>query len=145
MNSNPKEVLIVIVDMGQKWEASCPKQSFFGHTLEQYKAGIQPSLDARAALEALDQQRKVLLERRHTADQASLFLVKGVVNAIKGDPTQGEDGELYGALGYVRSSMRVNGRSRARANGHTQTPPAAPAGDAPVKAQEEVKTNSTAA
>ncbi len=85
------------------------------------------------------------LERRRTADQASLYLVRGVVNAIRGDPTQGEDGELYGALGYVRSSMRVNGRSRARANGHTQPPPAAPAGDVPATAQEEVKPDSTAA
>ena len=144
MKTSPKEALIVILDLRQKWEASCPETPFFGHTLEQFKAGIQPSLDARAALEALDQQRKVLLERRHTADQASLLLVKNVVNAIKGDPTQGEDGELYGALGYVRSSMRVNGRSRARANGHTQTPPAAPAGDAPPKAHEEVTTDRAA-
>jgi hypothetical protein len=131
-----------ILDLAQKWDASCPGQSFFGLTLEQFKAGVQPSLDARAALEALDRQRKIELERRHTADQTSLYLVKGVINAIKGDPTQGEDGELYGALGYVRSSMRVNGRSRVRANGRTQKPVVAPAGDAQVKAQEEVKTDS---
>src|SRR4029079_12687396 len=135
MKMSPKLVVTFVRDMLQKWEASCPEQSFFGHTLEQFKAAVQASFDTRAALEALDQQKKVLLERRHTADQASLLLVKSVVNAIKGDPTQGEDGELYGALGYVRSSMRVNGRSRARANGHTQPPPAAPAGDAPAKAQ----------
>lgn len=142
MKTSPSEVESLIVDLAQKWEAACPKQSFFGLTLEQFKAGVQPSLDARASLEALDRQRKVELERRHTADQASLYLVKGVINAIKGDPTQGEDGELYGALGYVRSSMRVNGRSRARAKGSTQQMPAAPAGDAPAKAQEEVKTDS---
>jgi hypothetical protein len=68
--------------------------------------------------------------------------VKGVINAIKGDPTQGEDGEFYGALGYVRSSMRVNGRPRARAKGRTQPAPAASAGDASPKTQEEVKTDS---
>jgi hypothetical protein len=120
----------------------CATQSFFGLSLEQFKAGVQPSLDARAALEALDRQRQVELERRHTADQASMYLVKGVVSAIKGDPTQGEDGELYGALVYVRSSMRVNGRSRARAKGRTQPAPAAAAGDASPKTQEEVKTDS---
>ena len=125
MKTSPKIVSSVVRDLMQKWEATCPERQFFGHTLPQFKAGVQASLDARAALEALDQRRKVLLERRHTADQASLFLVKGVINAIKGDPTQGEDGELYGALGYVRSSMRVNGRSRVRANGHT--PPRKPA------------------
>jgi hypothetical protein len=142
MKTSPSVVVSAILDLAQKWDASCPKQSFFGLTLEQFKAGVQPSLDARAALEALDRQRTIELERRRTADQASLYLVKGVINAIKGDPTQGEDGELYGALGYVRSSMRVNGRSRARANGRTQKPAVTPAGDAPVKAQEEVKPDS---
>src|SRR5689334_21861491 len=119
MKTSPSVVVSAILDLAQKWEATCPTRSFFGLTLEQFKAGVQPSLDARASLEALDRQKKIELERRRTADQASLYLVKGVVNAIKGDPTQGEDGELYGALGYVRSSMRVNGRSRARANGRT--------------------------
>jgi hypothetical protein len=142
MATSPSEVVSAILDLAQKWDAACKTQSFFGLTLEQFKAGVQPSLDARAALEALDRQRKVELERRHTADQASLYLMKGVINAIKGDPTQGEDGELYGALGYVRSSMRVNGRSRARAKGRTQPAPAAPAGNAATMAQEEVKTDS---
>jgi hypothetical protein len=144
MKSSPKLVVIVVRDLLQKWGASCPGTPFFGHTLEQFEAAVQASFDTRAALEALDQQRKVLLERRHTADQASLLLVKNVVNAIKGDPTQGEDGELYGALGYVRSSMRVNGRSRARANGHAQSPPAAPAGEASVKTKEEATDNKAA-
>jgi hypothetical protein len=135
-------VVSAILDLAQKWEATCPEQSFFGLTLEQFKAGVQPSLDARASLEALDRQRTIELERRRTADQASLYLVKGVINAIKGDPTQGEDGELYGALGYVRSSMRVNGRSRVRATGRTQLAAAAPVGDASPETQEEMKTDS---
>lgn len=142
MKTSPSVVVSAILDLAQKWDASCPKQSFFGLTLEQFKAGVQPSLDARAALEALDRQRTIELERRRTADQASLYLVKGVINAIKGDPTQGEDGELYGALGYKRSSMRANGRSRARAKDRMQAPMAAPEEDAPTTAQEEVKTDS---
>jgi hypothetical protein len=143
MATSPSDVMSVILDLAQKWDVTCPKQSFFGLTLEQFRAGVQPSLDARASLEALDRQRKIELERRHTADQASLYLVKGVINAIKGDPTQGEDGELYGALGYKRSSMRAAGRSRARAKDRASVP--APAGEAPTTAQEEVKTDSTPA
>ena len=141
MRINPTQTLDAITDLAQKWAAVCPEQSFFGHTLEQFKAGVQPSLDARANLATLDRQSKVELERRHTADQASNYLVQGVVNAIRGDPSQGEDGELYGALGYVRKSNRANGRSRVRANGHTQPPTA----DTPPKAQEEVKTSNQAA
>jgi hypothetical protein len=38
--------------------------------------------------------------------------VKLVVNAIKGDPDEGEDGPLYSALGYVPESARLSGLTR---------------------------------
>lgn len=116
MRISPTQALNAMIDLSQKWEVVCPTQSFFGLTLAQYRARIQPSLDSRAALANLERQMKIELERRHTADEASVYLVNGVVNAIKGDPTQGEDGELYGALGYVRKSKRANNRARARVN-----------------------------
>ena len=34
-----------------------------------------------------------------------------VVNAVKGDPAEGEDGELYEAMGYVRKSERSTGKT----------------------------------
>ena len=37
-----------------------------------------------------------------------------VVNAVKGDPEEGEDGRLYEALGYVRKSDRRAGPPRRR-------------------------------
>ena len=37
-----------------------------------------------------------------------------MVNAVKGDPDEGEDGELYEAMGYVRKSERRSGLSRGK-------------------------------
>ena len=92
MKTSPKEVLIVILDEVRSGKPRVRRRRSSA-TRSSSTRPASAGLDARAALDALDQQRKVLLERRHTADQASLYLVKGVVNAIKGDPTQGEDGE----------------------------------------------------
>ena len=114
MKINPTEALKAITDLDQKWQAVCPNQSFFGFTLEQYRARVKPSLDSRATLARLDGETKVELERRHTGDEDSLYVVNCIINAIKGDPTQGEDGELYGALGYVRKSKRAKSRAGAR-------------------------------
>ena len=150
MKMSPKLTLIAIMDLKQRWETVCPERSFFGLTLANFNAGVQPSLDVRAALETLDGQRQALLARRHNVDEASMYLVQGVINAIKGDPTQGEDGELYGALGYVRKSMRIGGRSRARTKAQVQAPDerkAANGGavDAAPKAEQEVSTENQAA
>lgn len=45
---------------------------------------------------------------------AGLALIGLVVNAVKGDPEEGEDGEFYEALGYVRKSERKSGLSRGK-------------------------------
>lgn len=60
-------------------------------------------------------------------------LVTRIVNAIKADPNEGEDGEVYAALGYVRKGLRAGSRRRPRPVAGEQ--PAAPATTA-----EEVKT-----
>ena len=38
--------------------------------------------------------------------------VQLVVNAVKGDPTAGEDSDLYEQMGYVRKSERASGLRR---------------------------------
>jgi hypothetical protein len=53
-------------------------------------------------------------------------VTKCIVNAVKGDPEEGEDGPLYAAMGYVPASQRSTGLTRKRKNG--EVPPAAQAG-----------------
>ena len=37
-----------------------------------------------------------------------------MVNAVKGDPEEGDNGELYEAMGYVRRSERSSGLHRGK-------------------------------
>ncbi|MDO8545020.1 MAG: hypothetical protein Q7S40_31640 [Opitutaceae bacterium] len=50
--------------------------------------------------------------QRNDSDGVSLQTVQCVVNAVKGDPGEGPNGELYEAMGYVRDSERRSGLTR---------------------------------
>ncbi len=96
------------------WQTLRPEKSFAGLSLEQFKAKIKASLDARAAIAALENQLLAAQNQRDDADKASLATIALVVNAVKGDPEEGEDGEFYEALGYVRKSERKSGLRRGK-------------------------------
>lgn len=102
------------------WKDLRPAKQFAGMTLAQFTAKVQPSLDARGTIAGLEEQMKVAIDQRDTADVPSNEQLLLVVNAVKGDPDEGEDGELYEAMGYVRKSARKSGLTRKKKN-----PPAA--------------------
>jgi hypothetical protein len=52
--------------------------------------------------------------RRAIVDEASLKTVQRVIHAVKADPEEGDDGELYQAMGYVRRRDRDKGLTRRR-------------------------------
>jgi hypothetical protein len=93
------------------WKELRPTKSFAGMTLAQFTAKIQPSLDARDRIDSLEEEMTAALVQRDTADVATMGQVLLVVNAVKGDPDEGEDGELYAAMGYVRKSDRKTGKT----------------------------------
>ena len=111
MAGNPKDNGEKIAAVLQAWKDLRPTKSFAGMTLAQFTAKIQPSLDARAAIDKLDDQMTAALVVRDTADVESNKQLLLVVNAVKGDPAEGEDGELYAAMGYVRKSARSTGKT----------------------------------
>ena len=81
-------------------------------TLEQFKVRVKPSLDARNELSTARNTRISALTGRMVSDDESQKALLLVVNAIKGDPTEGEDSALYEACGYVPKSKRKSGLSR---------------------------------
>jgi hypothetical protein len=85
-------------------------------TLEQFKTKIKPSLDARELIDTLDNQLIAAADQRDTSDIESMKQYNFVVNSIKGDPEEGEDGELYEAAGYVRKSERKSGKTNKKKN-----------------------------
>jgi hypothetical protein len=121
---NPKIALERITTVIRVWSTLRPNSSFYGRTLDAFKAEVQPSLDARAELDAIDEHRAATAVRRDDADVVSTELVGHIVNAIKAHPDEGEDGEVYAGLGYVRKGRRAAGRRRRRPVEGEQAPEA---------------------
>lgn len=119
MGNAPGIALSRITDVTQAWGSLRPTKSFSGLTLEQFKEEVKPSLDARAELAELEGRVQAALARRDAADASSAVAVRRVVNAVKGDGEEGEDGELYAAMCFVRKSTRSSGLTRKRAKDET--------------------------
>ena len=83
-------------------------------TLAQFRRSTQPSHDLRAEIAALQKQLRETIRSRDMADRHSLRLLQRVVFSVLGDPDEGYDSELYGAMGYVRTSARRARRRRSR-------------------------------
>ena len=94
------------------WGDLAADKTFAGMTLEEFKTRVKPSIDARLSLKTLKDTQVNALTERSVSDEESVKALLLVVNAIKGDPTQGEDSALYKACGYVRKSERKSGLSR---------------------------------
>ena len=112
---NGEKIALVL----KAWKEIAPTKSFAGMTLAQFTAKVQPSLDAREHLDSLAEQQIAAETDLDNADVVSMAQVLLVVNAVKGDPTEGEDGELYAGMGYVRKSDRKSGKAN-----KTKTQPA---------------------
>ena len=109
---NPKRVAGKLQKLIDAWTTLRPTKSFAGMTLEQFKAKVQPSLDTRDQLVIVRTQATDHRTQRLLSDDASLGLAQLVVNSVKGDPNEGEDGSLYAAMGYVPKSARRSGLTR---------------------------------
>jgi len=124
MSSNsrsPKKTIGRIADVTHIWATMRPTKSFSGLTLEQFREAVKPSHDVRGEITELEGRLQAAVTRRQAADAASLKVVKRVINSVRSDPEEGEDGEVYSAMGYVRESAR--GRNRKRVNGEMKASP----------------------
>ena len=97
MQSKPKQNAGKIANAIQVWQSLRPDQSFAGMTLADFKAAVQPSLDARVAIDDLETQLIAKQDQRDAADEDSLLAIKRFVNGIKADPNEGDDSELLEA------------------------------------------------
>jgi len=111
MPSGPKENGEKLALVIEAWEELRPAKSFAGMTLAQFKTAVQPSLDARKAIDDLNADMTAALLTRDNADVATMEKVAQVVDAVKGDTTEGPNGELYAAMGYVPKSQHKTGKT----------------------------------
>jgi hypothetical protein len=112
MADNPEAIKSKINDVTGAWTNLRSTKEFAGLTLEGFKAKVKSSLDARAEIEKLELALTAQLDIRDKADQISMSWVNKVVKSVVGDVNEGDDGELYEAMGYIRKSERRTGLTR---------------------------------
>jgi hypothetical protein len=81
-------------------------------TLAQFKAKVQPSFDARTAIDGLNAQLTAAMDTRDDADGVTSDANQMVIKGVVGDPNYGDDSNLYEAMGYVRKSERASGLTK---------------------------------
>jgi hypothetical protein len=108
----PQSNLIRITTVMKAWENLRPGKSFGGMTLDEYKRIVQPSLDSRARIAALEAMLVAERATRDELDRTSMPATRRAVDGVMGDPEEGEDGAVYEAMGFVRSSENRRGLVR---------------------------------
>lgn len=96
------------------WATLRPQKSFAGLTLAQFREKTNATIAMRTAVTNLENQLIAANDRVDAADRVTNEILARVVAGVKADETEGEDGELYEAMGYVRKSERATGLKRPR-------------------------------
>jgi hypothetical protein len=108
------------------WTELRPTKTFAGMTLEQFKAAVGPSLDARVRLENARKEVDEAIIARDNADRQSTVIADRLAAAFVAEEEEGYNGVLYAKLGYVRKANRKSGLTRrASAGATTQATPEA--------------------
>ena len=107
------------------WTELRPAKTFAGMTLEQFKAAVGPSLDARVRLEHARKEVDAAIVARDNADRQSNVLADRLAAAFVAEEEEGYNGVLYAKLGYVRKADRNSGLTRRTSADTTQARPAA--------------------
>lgn len=94
------------------WSNLRPAKSFAGLTLDEFKAALKASLDAREAVTAAETSYTAAIVKRDNADLAARQLLTRVIAGVIADKDEGDNGELYKAMGYVRRAERNSGLTR---------------------------------
>jgi hypothetical protein len=107
-----KVTLTTIETIANAWASMAPGESFYGRTLEQFRAEIKPMYDLCA--EAAESERRTagIKAKRADAAVAASQLGQNIVQSVKAAPTHGKDSPLYAAMGFVRESARSSGLRR---------------------------------
>ncbi|HEY1719455.1 MAG TPA: hypothetical protein VGH42_14340 [Verrucomicrobiae bacterium] len=112
MPSNPQTIAADTNTVINAWTTLAPAASFGGMTLAQYKTKVQPSFDARTAIDGLNAQMTAAMDTRDDADGVTSDTNQMVIKGVVGDPNYGDDSNLYEAMGYVRKSERASGLTK---------------------------------
>ena len=82
MQSRPKDNGDKLAAVLKAWTDLRPAKTFAGMTLAQFTTKVQPSLDARAQLDTLNNQVTAAMDERDLADVESMKQLAFVVSAV---------------------------------------------------------------
>jgi len=123
MPANPGQIEQDTNAILKAWKAFAPIAQFGSLTLPQYTALVQPSLDARQAIDDHNLLGKSLADKRDDVDVTTDATNAAIIKGIVGDVTYGDNSDLYEACGYIRKSEKKSGLTRK----HSTPAPTAPA------------------
>jgi hypothetical protein len=107
-----KKILTVV----DAWETLRPNVLLFGMTVHQFKSAVMPSFTKRVEIEETRVTLRRLMAERDARDRHTSKMILRVVNAVKGMPEEGDDGELYAAMGYMTWTMKCEKARQAMAD-----------------------------
>jgi hypothetical protein len=96
------------------WRDRCPGKAFFRMSLGDFSTIVAPSGAARERVANLKAQLRDAIRQCEEADRITRRAIVRVVNGVKGDPDEGEDGDLLSAMGYMKHTVRSEILSEAR-------------------------------
>jgi len=96
------------------WNGRCPDKPFFRMSLADFRVIVAPSGAARERIASLKAQLREAVKECEAADRVTRRAIVQVVNGVKGDPDEGEDGDLLSAMGYMKHTVRAEILSEAR-------------------------------
>jgi len=118
MYREPKATYDKLVLLTSSWSRLRPTKTFGGMTLEQFVEETRAVHEVRTQLAEAEARVLDLRQRRTTLDATASEHMKRIVRGVLADRDEGEDGELYAAMGFIRRSDRSSGLTRRR----TKTP-----------------------
>ena len=124
-----KDTSVRVSEVGAGWGKLRPEKKFYGLTRDEYLLKIKPYTDALAEVAALEAALVHAKDKRDLAAGPAMKITKCIVNAVKGDPEEGEDGPLYAAMGYVPESQRSTGLTRRKSRKTNGEAPGASQGE----------------
>jgi hypothetical protein len=99
------------------WRARCPDKTFFGMSLDDFSDIVAPGGTARERVADLKAQLREAMKCCKDTERITRRATVRVVNGVKGDPDEGEDGDLLSAMGYMKHTVRSEVLSDARRRG----------------------------
>jgi hypothetical protein len=103
---SPEQQIQRILAAIRGWEKHAPGSSFSRRTLPQFKAAMQPSLDAHDEVVDLRKRLRIAILERNVLVGKAMQILYMTGYAVQGDPQYGPNSDLHEALGYTREVVR---------------------------------------